>query len=105
MFLKINPTDIDQCHRDYTVPGASISVAIYDDRMEIINPGALHFGITSKALFHPHESRPWNPLIANVFYRAGIIEKWGTGTLNIIEWCKQNGNSMPQWSVRAAVFL
>ncbi len=89
------------CHRDYAVPGASLSVAIYDDRMEIINPGALQFGITPKALFKPHESRPWNPLIANVFYRAGIIEKWGTGTLNIIEWCKENGNPLPEWNVRA----
>jgi ATP-dependent DNA helicase RecG len=83
------------------VPGASTSVAVYDDRMEIINPGDLHFGITPKALMRPHESRPWNPIIASVFYRAGIIEKWGTGTLNIIEWCKENGNPVPQWQVRA----
>lgn len=30
----------------------------------------------------------------------GIIEKWGTGTLNIIEWCKENGNPPPEWRVR-----
>ena len=89
------------CHRDYAVPGASLSVAVYNDRMEIINPGALHFGITPKTLFEPHESRPWNPIIANVFYRAGIIEKWGTGTLNIIEWNKENGNPEPEWHVRS----
>lgn len=41
----------------------------------------------------------WN--IANVFYRAGIIEKWGTGTLNIIEWCKENKNPLPEWSIRS----
>ncbi len=87
------------CHRDYAMPGASISVAIYDDRMEITNPGSLHFGITPKTLFEPHESRPWNPIIANVFYRSGIIEKWGTGTLNIIAWNKENGNPPPQWNV------
>jgi ATP-dependent DNA helicase RecG len=89
------------CHRDYAAPGTSTSVAIYDDRMEIINPGAFHFGITPKALFHPHESRPWNPIIANVFYRAGIIEKWGTGTLNIIDWCKENGNPLPEWNMQS----
>jgi len=89
------------CHRDYAVPGAFLSVAVYNDRMEIINPGTLHFGITVKALFKPHESRPWNPIIANVFYRAGIIEKWGTGTLNIIEWCKENRNPPPEWSIRS----
>jgi len=89
------------CHRDYAVPGASLSVAVYNDRMEIINPGSLHFGITPKALFQPHESRPWNPIIANVFYRAGIIEKWGTGTLNIIQWCKENRNPPPEWNIRS----
>jgi ATP-dependent DNA helicase RecG len=69
--------------------------------MEIINPGVLHFGITPKTLFKPHESRPWNPIIANVFYRAGIIEKWGTGTINIIEWCKENRNPPPEWIIRS----
>jgi len=28
----------------------------------------------------PHESKPWNPLIVNAFYRAGVIERWGSGT-------------------------
>jgi len=36
-----------------------------------------------------------------VFYRAGVIEKWGIGTLNIIDWCKENGNPKPTWEVRA----
>jgi ATP-dependent DNA helicase RecG len=87
------------CHRDYTVAGASVSVAMYDDRLEIVNPGALRFGFTPEALYQPHESRPCNPLIANVFYRAGIIERWGTGTLNIIDWCRENGNPEPEWRV------
>jgi ATP-dependent DNA helicase RecG len=87
------------CHRDYAVAGASVSVAMYDDRLEIINPGALRFGFTPEVLYQPHESRPCNPLIANVFYRAGIIERWGTGTLNIIDWCRENGNPEPEWRV------
>lgn len=40
------------------------------------------------------------PSLASVFYRAGIIEKWGTGTLNIIDWCRENGNPEPNWEVR-----
>ncbi|KIC75913.1 hypothetical protein DB42_EL00050 [Neochlamydia sp. EPS4] len=70
-------------------------------RLEIINPGVLHFDITPEKLTRPHESKPWNPIIASVFYRAGIIEKWGMGTLNIIDWCKENGNPKPTWEVRA----
>lgn len=87
------------CHRDYTVAGASVSVAMYYDHLEIINPGTLRFGFTPETLYQPHESRPCNPLIANVFYRAGIIERWGTGTLNIIDWCRDNGNPEPEWRV------
>lgn len=85
------------CHRDYTMPGGAVAVAMYDDHLEITNPGALHFGITPLKLSMPHESRPWNPIIASVFYRAGIIERWGSGTLNIIDWCTENGNPPPSW--------
>ena len=89
------------CHRDYTIPGGAVAVAMYDDHLEIVNPGALHFGITPEKLAKPHESRPWNPIIANVFYRAGIIERWGSGTLNIMDWCMENGNPAPAWNEQA----
>ena len=89
------------CHRDYTIPGGAVAVAMYDDHLEITNPGVLHFGITPEKLTKPHESKPWNPIIANVFYRAGIIERWGTGTLNIIDWCAENGNPPPLWQEQA----
>ncbi len=87
------------CHRDYTIPGGA--VAMYDDHLEITNPDAFHFGITTEKLAQPHESKPWNPIIANVFYRAGIIERWGSGTLNILDWCKENGNPPPTWQEQA----
>lgn len=88
------------CHRDYAASGGAVAIAMYDGHLEIINPGILHFDITPEKLAKPHESKPWNPIIANVFYRAGIIEKWGMGTLNIIDWCKENGNPKPTWEVR-----
>jgi ATP-dependent DNA helicase RecG len=89
------------CHRDYTIPGGAVAVAMYDDHLEITNPGTFHFGITPEKLTRPHESKPWNPIIANVFYRAGIIERWGSGTLNILDWCKENGNPPPAWKEQA----
>ena len=89
------------CHRDYTVPGGAVSLAMHNDRIEIANPGEFHFGITPEKLVIPHESKPWNPLIANAFYRAGIIDRWGSGTTNILEWCEENGNPAPQWQERA----
>jgi ATP-dependent DNA helicase RecG len=89
------------CHRDYTIPGGAVAVAMYDDHLEITNPGDLHFGITPEKLTIPHESKPWNPVVANVFYRAGIIERWGAGTLNIIDWCLENANPAPIWQEQA----
>jgi ATP-dependent DNA helicase RecG len=84
------------CHRDYAIGGGSVGVAIYDDRLEVTSSGALHFGLTPEALFGPHESLPWNPLIAAVFYRRGIIEAWGRGTLKMTELAVSAGLPRPE---------
>lgn len=84
------------CHRDYSMGGGSIGVALYDDRLEVTSSGPLHFDLTSAALFEPHESLPWNPLIASVFYRRGIIETWGRGTLKMVELAEKAGLPRPE---------
>jgi ATP-dependent DNA helicase RecG len=84
------------CHRDYSIGGGSVGVAIYDDRLEVTSSGTLHFGLTADDLFRPHESLPWNPLIARVFYRRGIIEAWGRGTLKMAELTQQAGLPRPE---------
>jgi len=82
-------------HRDYSNPGSSIAVAIYDDRVNITNIGALPRGITLNQLSKQHPSIQRNPSIAHVFYLCGKIEKWGRGTLDMIEDCKKAGNPLP----------
>ncbi len=84
------------CHRDYAIGGGSVGVAIYDDRLEVTSSGTLHFGLTPEALFGPHESLPWNPLIAGVFYRRGIIESWGRGTIKMAEVALSAGLPRPE---------
>ena len=84
------------CHRDYASGGGSVGVAIYDDRLEVTSSGSLHFGLTPEQLFAPHESRPWNPLIARTFYRRGIIEEWGSGTLKMAELATSAGLPIPE---------
>lgn len=83
------------CHRDYSIGGGSVAVAIYDDRLEVTSSGSLHFGLTPDALLEPHESLPWNPLIARVLFRRGLIEQWGRGTLKIVELMEQAGLPRP----------
>ncbi len=84
------------CHRDYAAGGSSIGIGIYDDRLEISSTGVLHFGLTPEMLFEPHESRPWNPLIARVFHRRGIIESWGRGTIKMAELTERAGLPRPE---------
>ncbi len=84
------------CHRDYSIGGGSISLGVYDDRLEITSTGTLHFGLTPEALYLPHESLPWNPLIARVFYRRGVIEAWGRGTVKMEELTVRAGLPRPE---------
>ncbi len=84
------------CHRDYGIGGGSISLGVFDDRLEITSTGTLHFGLTPEALYLPHESLPWNPLIARVFYRRGIIEAWGRGTIKMEELTVRAGLPSPE---------
>jgi ATP-dependent DNA helicase RecG len=82
-------------HRDYSHAGGSIDIAVYDDRINISNIGALPPGVSLRQLFKEHRSIPRNPRIANVFYVCGKIEKWGRGTLDMIQDCKNAGNPPP----------
>ena len=84
------------CHRDYTIGGGSVAVGVYDDRLEVTSSGSLHFELTPEQLFVPHESLPWNPLIANAFYLRGIIERWGRGTIKMAELTTAAGLPQPE---------
>jgi len=54
-----------------------IQIKIEDKHMYIGNSSLLPFGWTSETLLASHTSVPFNPDVANVFYRAGYIENWG----------------------------
>ena len=84
------------CHRNYAIAYGSVSVAIFDDRIEISNTGSLHFGLTSEALLEPHRSLPLNPLIAHCFYLRGVIESWGMGITKILEMVSSAGLPEPE---------
>lgn len=65
-------------HRDY-LEGRETQIKIYDDKIWFNNLGGLFEGVSLEELLSTHASRPRNPLIANVFYIAGIIESLGSG--------------------------
>lgn len=62
-----------------------IQIAMYEDRIEINSPGGLPKGISEEEYLHGNISVLRNPIIAGVFYRLKIIEKFGTGIARINE--------------------
>ncbi|MDQ5921114.1 MAG: ATP-dependent helicase RecG [Pseudomonadota bacterium] len=83
------------CHRDYSFNGGSISLGIYDDRLEIWNYGLFPRGVSLNNLNELNKSIPRNPLIANVLYYHKICETWGRGIHMIIDECVKAGHPTP----------
>lgn len=74
-------------HKDYS-SGIPIQISIYDDKLIIWNEGELPENWTVAKLKVKHPSRPYNPDIANAFFRSGLIESWGRGTIKIFNEAK-----------------
>ena len=84
------------CHRDY-MKSANTQIKIHDDHILIWNPGKLSSGLTLEQLKVAHPSLPHNRLIAEAFFYAGYIEKWGSGTLKVISECVTNDFPEPEY--------
>ena len=106
-------------HRDYAV-GAPVQIRVYENRLKIWNPAVLPEGWTLEHLLADHASSPYNPFLANAFFRAGEhrmrqhrgslpqaarrarraqrarqIETWGRGIQRIFEACREAGVPEP----------
>jgi ATP-dependent DNA helicase RecG len=80
-------------HRDYM--GAPIQISVYDDKLIVWNEGSLPEDLTIEDLKRKHSSRPHNPILASAFFKGGLIEAWGRGTIKIINECKNAGLPEP----------
>ena len=74
-------------HKDYS-SGIPIQISVYDDQLIIWNEGELPEDWTVAKLKVKHPSRPYNPDIAHAFFRSGLIESWGRGTIKILNEAK-----------------
>ena len=90
----------DLYHRQYERYNLTIGIAIYDDQIEIENPGILPPQITPENILQPHISYPYNPLIANILYSTAYIENWGSRVKRIMEACQKRGVAAPTWSIK-----
>jgi ATP-dependent DNA helicase RecG len=82
-------------HRDYFEKGATVMVEVFDDRVEISNPGGLPKGLKAEDFGRRTLAR--NPLIASLLHRAGYIEKLGTGVPRIKQAMIDEGLARPEF--------
>lgn len=85
-------------HNNYA-SSIPIQIRIENDAMYISNSCILPKSWTVETLMQPHKSKPFNPSIANVFYRAGYIEAWGRGIQKICEACQELGIPEPEYTM------
>ena len=79
--------------------GTPIQIRIEEEQIIISNRCILPEGWTAETLMQPHDSIPYNPDIANVFYRAGYIEAWGQGIQKICDECIALGAKLPRYEI------
>ena len=83
-------------HRLYVKRGSSVSLAIYDDRVEIINPGTFPSYLTMAELRAGNMSELRKPTIAKVMYSRKTVETWGRGIKLMLDECAKANLPEPQ---------
>ncbi len=82
-------------HADYAQRGAPIRVSLFDDRLEVENPGLLPFGLTVEDLYRGI-SKLRNRVLGRVFHELRLIEQWGSGIQRMTAACRDAGLAAPE---------
>jgi ATP-dependent DNA helicase RecG len=84
-------------HRDYSLKGKDIKIAIFDDKVEITSPGKLLPTVDFNEM-EAGQSDIRNKVLAPVFKKLGIIEQWGNGLQLISDELKPYPEIALKWS-------
>lgn len=90
------------CHRNYFLKTTNVFVNIYDDRIEVISPGAIPRGLRLKQI--KRKSIPRNKLIYSLFKKIGYIEKSGNGLEKIEKLMLEHGLQKPVYETSKVFF-
>ena len=90
------------CHRQYEKYNLTIGIAIYDDCIEIENPGVLPPQLTTESIKQSHNSYPYNQIMADVLFKTTFLENWGSGVRRIIDACIAQNLPEPEWTANGA---
>jgi len=89
-------------HKDYSACNP-IQISVYEDKIYIWNDGEMPSELNStEKLFEKHSSKPYNPKLANVFFKSGMIEAWGRGFDKIKEACAKYDGRLPEYNISAS---
>ncbi|MCI6683226.1 ATP-binding protein [Roseburia faecis] len=89
-------------HKDYSSYNP-IQISVYEDKIYIWNDGEMPPNLDSTdKLFMKHSSKPFNPKLANVFFKSGMIEAWGRGFEKIREACALYDGPLPEYEINEA---
>lgn len=86
-------------HNNY-MSDQPIAIRVSPYEMRITNRCVFPSGWTEDTLFSVHDSKQLNPNIAVGFFRAGLVERFGSGIQKIVDFCKENGNPRPQYLIQ-----
>jgi ATP-dependent DNA helicase RecG len=90
-------------HKDYA--GCTpVQISVYSDKIMFWNMGQLPENWTIEMLQKKHSSIPYNPDIANAFFRSGYVEAWGRGIEKINELCAEAGLPLPLYYYESSGF-
>ena len=86
-------------HKDYA--GCNpIQISVYEDKVYIYNDGIMPPDLSStERLFKKHSSKPFNPKLADVFFKGGFIEAWGRGFDKIRDACREYDEPLPEYDI------
>ena len=90
-------------HRDYAYRWSPIMFSIFDDRVEVSNPGSLLPGLDIKNLEGHHATR--NKIICDIFHETKDMEKFGTGIGKMKRLMKKHGLSEPEFLEEGDFFV
>jgi ATP-dependent DNA helicase RecG len=90
-------------HADYSQIGGPLRLALYDDRLEVENPGLLPAGVTVEDM-RQGISKPRNRVIARFFQELNMVEQWGSGVRRMTDACLAAGLREPEFEEIATHF-